>query len=200
MSVICSANPCGSWFKPSRYLTLDILLSWPNSDSSSISDFYSRSPDQPYPLADNLRIYPCTTTLLSLPCSLYWLCPIICNVPLMWTHPYAFPNYTLLWISLNLPPYSIQYTTPYSKSLDLRWMEKMAGRRGKPDDEVVYCIALWASAITKHLIVTTFGEWKPNIYRMFCVCAVTESTRVDVAMFSSAPCTLRLYIEYSLCL
>ena len=114
VSVIYSANPGGSWFKPSRYLSLATFASWPNSDSSSISDFYSHSPDQLYPLTNYLSIHPHTTTLLSLPRSLYWLCPIICNAPLMWTHPCAFPNYTLLSIPLNRLPYSLQYTTPHT--------------------------------------------------------------------------------------
>ena len=40
---------------------------------------------------------------------------------------------------------------------------------------------------------------KPGSCRLFLGCAVAESAEVDVAMSSSAPCTLCLYIEAGMC-
>ena len=67
VSVIYSTNPCGSWFNTSRYLLLATLASWPNLDSRSSADFYSRSPDQLYPLTNSAQRVPASNYLFPTP-------------------------------------------------------------------------------------------------------------------------------------
>lgn len=74
-------------------------------------------------------------------------------------------------------------------------MEKMAGGKEETDDQAICGIALQAIDIVKQLIVLTFRKWKHGTCRLFFACAVLNSMQVDVAMFSSAAYTLRLYVE-----
>ena len=89
------------------------------------------------------------------------------------------------------------YPMGLGRSLDLRWMEKMAGGKGEPNDGTVYSNALRTRFARKHLIKVSIRVWWPYYYRMFCVWMIMEVTGMDVAMFLSASCTLGLYCEAS---
>ena len=89
------------------------------------------------------------------------------------------------------------YPMGLRKRLDLRWVEKMAGGKGEADDQAVYCNAVWTGFARKHLIKASIRMWQPGKYGMFCVWVVVGATGMDMAMLSSAPCILWLYIAVS---
>ena len=55
------------------------------------------------------------------------------------------------------------------RSLDLRWMEKMAGGKGETNDQAIYCNALQTGFARKHLIKVSIRMRLPKNYRMLCV-------------------------------
>ena len=89
------------------------------------------------------------------------------------------------------------YPIGLGRSMDLQWMEKMAGSKGKTDDQAVYNNALQTGFARKHLIKLSITVLWPYNYMVFCVSWVMGVTGMDVAMFLSAPCTLGLYCEAS---
>ena len=67
VSVIYITNPHGSLFNTSKYLLLATLASWPDLDSRSGSDFYSRSPDQLFSLTNSAQRVPASNYLFLTP-------------------------------------------------------------------------------------------------------------------------------------
>ena len=74
-------------------------------------------------------------------------------------------------------------------------MEKMAGGGMETNDQTVYSNVQWTSIERKHLIEASIWKRTPGSCRLFFARTVVESTKADVAMLSSAPCTLCLYID-----
>ena len=63
------------------------------------------------------------------------------------------------------------------------------------DDRTICGNALRTSVEKKHLIEASVRKCKPVSYKLFFAPTIAKRTRVDVAKFSSAPCTLCLNIE-----
>ena len=78
-------------------------------------------------------------------------------------------------------------------SLDLCWMEKMVGGGIEVDDWTVCFNALCTGVNRRKLNgASVWGRTLGN-YKLVSSWMVADSARVDVAMFSSDPCTLGLY-------
>ena len=71
--------------------------------------------------------------------------------------------------------------------------EKVSGGGIEVDDETVCCNALYTSVNRRKLSGASVWGRTPGNYRLFFAWTVVDSVGVDVAMFSSDPCTLGFY-------
>ena len=76
------------------------------------------------------------------------------------------------------------------RSLDLRWLENMAGSVIEVDDQTVCCSALCTGVNRRKFSGVSVWGRTPGNYRLFSAWIAADSARVDVATFWSDPCSL----------